>query len=166
MTVWNKFLRSINKLTEWTTMLFLVVMVVIVFWQIVSRVLFGSSFTWTSELAKFLMVWIIFLGAGFAFQYGAHISIEVVVDRVSIKVKKLFQILVLLFSSIFIIILILNGLELVGSAMEQISASLGIPMGYVYTVIPISGILILLNMIDVTIRFITTDNTSSGVDEI
>lgn len=56
-------------------------MVLAVFVQIISRALFNMSFPWTEELARYLMIWVTFLGASFAFQYGAHISIEAFVTR-------------------------------------------------------------------------------------
>jgi TRAP-type C4-dicarboxylate transport system permease small subunit len=137
-------------------MLFLVIMVAIIFLQIVSRTLIGSSFYWTEEMARFMMIWVIFLGAGFAFQYGAHISIESLVDRFSDGLKKTVQVLILLLSISFFLVMFVKGIELTSKTMVQLSPSLNIPMGYVYCVIPISAILQILNMIDVTIRFCRT----------
>lgn len=137
-------------------MVFLVMMVVLIFWQIISRAVFGSSFSWTEELARFLMIWVMFLGAGIAFQYGAHISVESFVSRFPIHLQKIVQIIIAALSISLFLILLVKGYEISSKMMLQKSPALKLPMGYVYTIIPISAVLQILNIIDTTKRFCTT----------
>lgn len=131
-------------------------MVILVFVQIVLRELTGTSFNWISDVAKYSMIWVIFLGSSFAFQHGAHVAVDILLDRVSISVKKLLFILILMTSSIFLIVFSYTGIELVSSTFTQISPNLNIPMAYIYLVIPVSGLLMLINLFDVVIRFLKT----------
>src|SRR5690625_5147839 len=85
--MWSKTLGGINKVTKYMTSGFLIVMVVIIFLQIVSRIVIQSSFSWTEELARFLMIWLTFLGAAFSFQHGAHIGISMLTDKLPKKVS-------------------------------------------------------------------------------
>jgi len=150
--MWTKTLRSINKATQYLTSAFLVVMVVIIFLQIVSRVVVQSSFSWTEELARFLMIWLTFLGAAFSFQHGAHIGISMLTERLPKKVNAIITLIVGLLCTILFVILTVKGYELVGKSSGQTSPAMRIPMSYVYWIIPISGVLLTINVLDVSIR--------------
>jgi len=79
-------------------------MVILVFFQIVSRALLGTSYAWTGEIARFSMVWITFLGASFSFKYGAHISIDIFIKKFPIKVAKVITVItsLIIFSRTFL----------------------------------------------------------------
>lgn len=91
--MWGRSIKLLNRSTENITAVLFVAMVLIVFLQIISRAVFSSSFPWTEEAARFLMIWVTFLGASFAFQYGAHISIEAFVSKLSQSAGNVAQVL-------------------------------------------------------------------------
>ncbi|WP_431026813.1 TRAP transporter small permease [Lysinibacillus sp. LZ02] len=148
--MWTKSMKVINRTTELFSALLLFIMVILVFIQIVSRVIMSSSFPWTEEVARFMMIWITFLGASVAFQYGAHIGVEALVDRLPAIVRKFFVIVVMLICLSFFVLLIVYGYELASGAFVKTSPALQIPMGYIYYIIPVSGVLMSLNLLDVT----------------
>jgi TRAP-type C4-dicarboxylate transport system permease small subunit len=160
--MWSSFIQLINRWTERLTMIFVVLMVVLIFMQIVSRSVLGITFSWPEEASRFLFIWVVFLGVGFAFQYGANISVEVLVERLPMKWRKFSQIIVLLLCSFFLLILTFQGIDLMSRAMQQMSPSLGIPMGYVYLAIPVSGVLQILNLADITLNFIKNEEYPEG----
>ena len=143
-------MKVINRTTELFSALLLLTMVVLVFIQIVSRVIISSSFPWTEEIARFMMIWITFLGAAVAFQYGAHIGVEAFVERLPAKLRSIFIVITMLICLSFFILLIVYGYQLANGAFVQTSPALQIPMGYIYYIIPISGVLMCLNLFDVT----------------
>lgn len=150
--MWSKIIGTINKITELLTGTFLLVMVVIIFFQILSRIFTGGSFPWTEELARYLMVWLTFLGAAFSFQYGAHIGIELITRKLSNIMAMVAQVIVCLLSSALFALFVVKGIELVVSSANQSSPALSIPMSYVYSIIPISGVLMILNVVDVSMK--------------
>lgn len=150
--MWSKLIKHINRFFENVTAVFLAMMVILIFVQVISREVVGSSFPWTEEVARYLMIWITFLGASFAFQYGAHIGIEFFKMKLPIPFQKAFDLVAVLACSIFFYFMIKYGVDISNRAMVQTSAALSIPMGYVYLVIPLSGFLMFLNVIDITIR--------------
>ena len=155
MAVCNKCLKIINGITATITMLFLSTMVLLIFIQIISRTLFGLSFVWTEEVARFLMIWVVFLGAGIAFQYGAHISIESLFIRLPVKKQKIIQVIITLLVIIFLLVLFMVGYQISMLMMIQKSPALRIPMGYIYAVIPLSAILQIFNVISITSTFLS-----------
>ncbi|KGP90636.1 C4-dicarboxylate ABC transporter permease [Pontibacillus chungwhensis BH030062] len=150
--MWRSILDRINKLTEDITALFLLIMVLLVFVKILTRVLFQSSFPWTEELSRYLMIWITFLGASIAFKYAAHIGFDLIVNKLPGMLKKIFQVISAIACLTFFILLIVKGYELCGRSMVQSSPALDLPMAYVYAIIPISGILMSINLVDTTIN--------------
>ncbi|WP_096199590.1 TRAP transporter small permease [Bacillus sp. FJAT-45350] len=153
MGKWNMLITTLNRVTAGITMTFLVVMVCLISLQIITRLIFNTSFFWTDELARYLMISIIFLGASLAFQYGSHISIDLIFNRISKGSQKIMQTIVALLCITLLVVLVYKGFELVNITMVQRSPGLLIPMGYIYMVIPISAILQILNIIDITINF-------------
>ena len=116
-----------------------------VLWQVFSRYILSSPSSWTEELARFLLIWISLLGAAYAFRGGMHLALDLLPGKVSGKnasrLKYLTIFLIVLFS---FTVLVVGGFGLVQLTWElkQYSAVLGLPMSYVYSVIPVSGLLI------------------------
>lgn len=154
--MWSRTLNKINKSTEWLTCVFLVIMVIIVFMQIISRTFTQSSFPWTEELARYLMIWLTFLGAAFSFQHGAHIGISMFIDKLPKKAAAIVQAIICILCIGLFSVLVVKGYELVGKSANQTSPAMSLPMNYVYWIIPISGVLMILNVIDVTIKNMMT----------
>ena len=74
--------------------LLLAVMFLITFWQIIARFVPGDATVWSEEVARFVFVWIVFLGAGTLFRDDEHIRISIVIDRlgpVSGKILRIFS---------------------------------------------------------------------------
>ncbi|WP_408010342.1 TRAP transporter small permease [Pseudalkalibacillus sp. A8] len=150
--MWKSILHRVNKATENVAALFLFLMVLLVFLKVVTRVLIQSSFPWTEELSRYLMIWITFLGASIAFKYAAHIGVDFIVDKLPRVLKIVFQVIAAAACLVFFVLLIVKGYELTGRSMIQRSPALNLPMGYVYAIIPISGVLMSINLVDSTIK--------------
>jgi TRAP-type C4-dicarboxylate transport system permease small subunit len=54
--------------------LLLGIMLLILTYQVVLRFIFNSSNAWSEELARYLFIWFIFIGASYAAQKTAHIK--------------------------------------------------------------------------------------------
>ncbi|MFW6346396.1 MAG: TRAP transporter small permease, partial [Halomonas sp.] len=59
--------------------------------QVISRVFFSAA-GWTEEVARFLLVWITFLGATLAFQRGRHIAVTFAVEALPLRLQQLARI--------------------------------------------------------------------------
>ncbi len=142
-----------DKLTAIITRILGVILVVLmsvivldVSWQVFTRFILRNPSSITEELAGFLLIWIGLLGASYALYSRAHLGIDVLTARLVGVQKYLVDLLintvVLLFA---FFVLVIGGLRLVNLTftLNQISPSMGIPMGYVYLVLPITGILMM-----------------------
>lgn len=120
------------------------IMVLNVLWQVASRYLFNSPSSFTDELAGFLMIWVGLLGAAYASGKGLHLAIDILHESVAPTTKRRLDIFINLLIILFAIsILVIGGGRLVylTLALEQSSANLEVPLGYIYLAIPISGLL-------------------------
>lgn len=106
--------------------------------QIVSRVFF-TAVSWTEEVARFLLIWITFLGATLAFQRGRHIAVTFVVDALPPRLAQLARITAVLVALGFMLALVVIGYRYMQMQSFQRSAALRLSMTYIYAVIPLSA---------------------------
>jgi len=148
----GKFVKGINQVVHILLVLLMVVLVVTVFCQIGSRFVLGQPLVWTEELSRYSMIWMTFLGAAYAISIRAHIGMELLVDRLQGVTKQVLIIIASIISLIFFVLMVTEGFSLSMRVMDQPSAVLQIPMGIVYSIIPISGVILVINLIDTTIK--------------
>ncbi|RDB42988.1 TRAP transporter small permease [Halomonas sp. DQ26W] len=131
--------------------------------QVVSRVFF-SAVGWTEEVARFLLIWITFLGATLAFQRGRHIAVTFVVEALPGRLQQLLRVAAVLVVLGFMVALIIIGHRYMQVQSFQKSASLRLSMTYVYAVIPISAaIMAWYALVDLVELIVKGPDTSSGI---
>ncbi len=136
----------VNQTLAWFTIAISTVLVGCVVWQVLSRYLLDAPSTVTDELARFLFMWVGLLGAAYAAGLKRHLAIDLLTTRLTGKRKACSELLVQLAIAGFAgIIMVYGGLGLVNKTLStgQISPALGLPMGYVYLCLPVSGLGIL-----------------------
>lgn len=151
----DKLTALISRILSIILIILMSVIVLDVTWQVVTRFILRNPSSFTEELAGFLLIWIGLLGASYALYTRAHLGIDILTARTTGARKNFVEILIFSVVSLFALsVLVLGGLRLVNLTftLNQISPAMGIPMGYVYLVLPITGIL----MIYFSISFIVT----------
>ena len=122
------------------------VMVINVLWQVFTRYIVGSPSSVTDELARYLMIWLGVLGAAYVSGRNMHVAIDVLPRKATVKNQKRFAIVVNSLIILFVLFaFVIGGFRLVyiSFILGQQSPALQIPLGLVYAVIPLSGILII-----------------------
>jgi TRAP-type C4-dicarboxylate transport system permease small subunit len=122
------------------------VLVLDVLWQVFSRYLLSSPSSFTDELAGFLLIWVGVLGAAYVAGRKEHLAIDILIQR-SPPARQRF-LLYLIHSLIFLFalsVMVTGGFILVYSrfVLQVKSAALQLPLGFVYIVLPISGLIIM-----------------------
>ena len=116
--------------------------------QVFCRYGLNHSLFWSEEIGRICLVWISFLGATAAYKRKAHIGIDVVVNRLPERAARLCELIVLLLSSVFFVILLVYGVAFIRFVWGQKTAALGINQGIPYMALPLSGALFLLHTAD------------------
>ncbi len=138
----------------------LALMVLDVTWQILTRFLPMQPSSYTEELARYLLVWIGLLGGAYAYRKKSHLGIDLLTNALHGAKRKALQVFVVLVCFAFAAAAMVYGgakLMLLTFELEQYSAALNIPMGYVYSVLPLSGLLICLFSVDHLIELVSSD---------
>jgi TRAP-type C4-dicarboxylate transport system permease small subunit len=138
--------NKVNRFLEVFLVLIFGLLVLDVLWQVFSRYVLNTSFSWTEELARFSLIWLSILGAAYLNARREHLSMDFLYGKFSDATKKkvsiLIEILVFLFA---LIVMFVGGANLVYTTLhlEQLSGTLRIPLGYIYAIMPFSGFLIM-----------------------
>ena len=143
--------RYVDVILQQALILLMVALVTSVSWQVISRYVFSSPSSWTEEVARFLLIWIGLLGAAYAFRTGVHLGLDILPKKLSGKsasVLEYFILLVVIGFAASVLVVGGGNLVLLTWELKQYSAVLGLPIAFVYSVIPLSGALICLFAID------------------
>ena len=142
---------KIDSVLEKLVLLILVIMLVSVVWQVFSRFVLRAPSTITDEISSFSLIWVGLLGAAYAAGKNLHLAIDLIPEKVVQKRQNLFNGIVFVSIAVFALtVMIIGGFRLVQLSFQfgQTSATLEIPLGFIYMVVPISGILICYYSID------------------
>ena len=88
-------MEKLKRILEWIekningkiSIFFLMVMVVIISAQVFTRFVLNFSISWSEELARFLMIWMVFLAGCIALQKGALVGINFTVEKLPKKIQ-------------------------------------------------------------------------------
>ncbi len=114
--------------------------VALAFGNVVARYGFDSSLTWASELTVYLFLWSTFFGAAYCFKQDAHISINMVLEKVSADTAKMLMLVSHTITFVFLFAVAYYGYQYVlfVHELEEMSVDLEVAMWIVYLVIPVS----------------------------
>lgn len=120
-------------------------MVGVVAAQVFFRYVLNHSLFWSEELARYILVWLTFLGASVAYRRGAHPRIDLLASRSNPRRERTLRIGAHLVAMAFFLLLVIYGAQFAYFVRLQISPALQLPKWIVMLVLPVSGLLMLLH---------------------
>ncbi len=166
-------MQALRKVLDKSIMSFCVflfmMMTVIGSYQIITRYFFNSPSTISEELITYSFTWLSILSASYVFGQRGHLCMAFVYSKFT-GAKRVY---LDMFSEILVIItavllLIYGGYVMAAQNMSQLTASLGVNMGLMYAVLPLSGVIILvygiLNFADMVKKLKDPDLASYGAE--
>ena len=142
--------KVINKILRFIVIIMLSVMSVVVFAQVLFRIV-HLSIPWSEELSKYLLIWSTFLGAAICIRKGSLVGLEFLKNSMSEEKQKILQTILNLIVCAMLLFLINVGFWAVRTVWFQITPVLKLSMGLMYAAIPIGSVFMLINQILVTI---------------
>ena len=146
MKISELIFNKVNRFLEGFLITIFALLVLDVLFQVFSRYIFGSSFAWTEEFARFSLIWMTIIGAAYLNAKKEHLSMDFLYEKLSAKNKRKASVIIEVFIFLFaLFVMVIGGFNLVYTTLhlEQLSGTLRIPLGYVYAIMPISGLLIM-----------------------
>ena len=135
----------VDKGLAFTLITIMAALVLDVLWQVFTRFVLNNPSSYTEELARYLMIWVGLLGAGYAAGRKMHLAVDLLPPRLSGTAATRLTVVIHACTLLFALgVLFGGGARLVWTMLYlgQTSAGLQLPLGYVYLVVPISGVLI------------------------
>lgn len=131
---------AIRTVLKGLVALLFIVMVVLIFAQVFTRFLTTSSLTWSEELSRFVMIWLIYLASILAYADNAHIAVDALLVTLRGRLEAGVQVLNRICVLAFVCIVVAGAVEFMPTTLMQEAPATGITMAYVYTIIPLSMI--------------------------
>ena len=145
----TKIYRVLDNIESYICRTLLAIFVTLLFAQIISREVFGYSFSWSEELATYMFVWFVFFGASYAAKLYAHNRVTFQFGKLPKKVTNIIEGIADLFWIAFNVYFVYLSYNFVFFRMNKFwkSQTLGIEMKYIYLILPIAFTLMTIRII-------------------
>ncbi len=139
------FERRFLAVNRWALIVMLAAMAAIIFANVALRYLTDQSIEWAEEVARHLMIWLTFLGAGPVLRYGGHIAVENLQDGLPHAAAVALRGVIALLLLGFFGFMIWYGWLYMLRAQYQTTAATQISFAYVYAAMPVGGVLLVVH---------------------
>jgi TRAP-type C4-dicarboxylate transport system permease small subunit len=142
----HRFSRLLERTLAWALILLMGFSVVNVLWQVFTRFVLDNPSSYTEELARYLLIWVGVLAAAYGVATKGHLAIDLLPLKLHGRKRQWLEVFIQLSVAGFAAaVMIVGGIRLVGITLylQQTSAALGVKLGYVYTILPVSGFVML-----------------------
>lgn len=150
---------------QWLTIVLFALLTLDVLWGVFSRYALGSQSRWTEEFAIYALVWVSLLGAALMFRERGHLGVDYFVGKLDPAARRwaalLGEVAILIFAGF---VLVYGGAMLVTDTLRagQVTPAMGWKVGYLYSVVPLSGLFIAA----FSIEHLVTGQTVAAADRI
>ena len=120
--------------------------------QVLSRYVVAISIPWSTEVGRYLLVWSSLLAAAVIFRTDGHVAVRIFVDLLPDRGRKICDVAVRLAVGAILLAITAYGLQVTVMNWQQKTPVMQVPMGMVLMVIPLSGIVMLLTVIERILR--------------
>ncbi|HYE83167.1 MAG TPA: TRAP transporter small permease [Clostridia bacterium] len=112
----------------------LLIISAIVFTNVIARYFFHTSFNWSEELARYIVVWVTFFGISSCARYDTHVNVDLVPNLLKGSAKLIHQVVIRLISfgiSIYMVYISTGFTKLQFSSGNK-SVAVAVPIWLIY----------------------------------
>ncbi len=144
-------IKFLNSIESYICRALLAFFIVLLFAQIISREVFGYSIAWSEELSTYMFVWFVYFGASYAARLSAHNRVTFQFKKFPKQSVKYIEGFADLFWLAFNVYFIYLSFTFVFFKMNMFwkSQTLGVPMKYIYIILPLAFTLMSIRIIQV-----------------
>jgi TRAP-type C4-dicarboxylate transport system permease small subunit len=143
--------KMMDNLIEAVSAAMVVALAVIVFVQVFNRFVLKTPLAWSEDLAMLLFQWVVFVGAALGVKRMRHFGIELVVRQFPERIRHWVELLTPIVMAIVALVMIIQGWTILGFNRNRIYATMDLSYTWAFLPIPLSGVLILVYLIQVEI---------------
>lgn len=135
----------------------LTVFTTLVIFQVIMRYVFNNPSIWSEEIARYALVWFVYLSGSYAVKYQRHVKFNVIVDLIGKKVplaQRIIQLFIFLLWLAFLIFMLKLSIKMVDRQFitGQLAPASQIPMYLVYLGLPLGLLLMSFRVLQHTTR--------------
>lgn len=163
MRLIKAYTRIADSINEWIGRIFswlVLILMLFTVLEVVMRRLFNSPTIWSFETCIQIYAFNFMIAAAYTLLHGSHVSIDILYEKLSIKRKAIVDIIsYILFFFPFTIIILWKGYDFARMSWETNETSWSVfapPLYYIKTVIPITGLLLIIQGISIFIKKVLT----------
>jgi len=143
LAVWS----WVEKLVLAVIVLLMSVLVLVTSYQVFSRYVLNQPLRWSEELSRYLLVWIVFLGAWAALKEGRHLGMDILSRRIPPRWRPRLGVFVDAVVLAFLIAVLSIAPEILEITSRQRSAVLRVPMSLIYLAFPVGAALMSVEIV-------------------
>lgn len=115
----------------------------ILFGNVVLRYFFAQGLVWAEESVRYLIIWMVFVGGAMAARQSSHINVDVVVNLLPERIRRIALVGIFAAASLFSLALTVWSWDLVLTikASGQITPGLYMPTYWAYLAIPVGALM-------------------------
>ncbi len=151
-------LRAIDRRVVWVNRALMIAalaaMAVIVFANVMLRYLTDASIEWSEEVARYLMIWLTFLGIGPVLRVGGHIAVDSLQEALPSGAARILRTLVLTLVAVLCVAMIWYGHALVQRTAFQTTPVTEISFSIVSAAVPTGFLLALWHLVAIARGFV------------
>lgn len=145
----KRLVERMERIQTWITFGSISLLTMCVTTQVFVRyVLQKPLFLWSEEVARFILIWMVFLGVGVGVKNDAHFSMDVLPPLLGKRWGAALRLFNDLCMGVVLVLLVLAGLRFSWFGIYQTSPSMEIPMAWVLISIPLGGVVSLLYLVE------------------
>ncbi|MGE5577804.1 MAG: TRAP transporter small permease, partial [Syntrophothermus sp.] len=138
--------EAINKASLVFVTVALMVMTAAMFAQVFARDVLHSGIVWAEELSRYLMVWMVFIGAAIATYEGGQISVTALEEVLPERFRRWLRLLQDALAVVYSVVVVYIGWQVVKVVSMQTSPNIGLAMSYAYAAMPVSAAVMIIHV--------------------
>jgi TRAP-type C4-dicarboxylate transport system permease small subunit len=163
----NKFNRFAETFLENFLGILLLGITFILCFNVIGRYVFLFSLIGAEEITNYIIIWITLLGSGICVRRGMHMSVDIIFNYVIGLPRKFLLLLGIAGSLLFALLIAIVGLQQVQHVIQypQLTPALRLPMYIPYLALPLGGLFMVSEYIEMILRRLQEIKASLGGDE-
>lgn len=152
-TIWTRFEQAVEKINRIGAVLAeiaLMLLLLLVFHEVISRYLLDKPTTYSVELSEYLLIFVAFIAAGWVMLQDKHVRMQSFIGLMPARVRNIFLCITSAVVLLFCGILVWQGTKSAIMAFKggyHSSSLLNTPMWIPYSIIPLGSFLLALAVI-------------------
>jgi TRAP-type C4-dicarboxylate transport system permease small subunit len=139
--------KACVKTMEAISMVAISLILIFTLYEVAAREIFGKPTIWTNELTSYMLVWFGMLSILYAQEKNAHVSVDLVYSKLSVRVRRALDLANMFMTLIFAVFICVYGYKywwLGYSRGWRHFGMLDIPMSYTRIAMPVAGAFLVL----------------------